>query len=98
MANHKSAIKRIRQTAKRNIRNSFVRATMRTAIKKVRSAIEGKNIEEASKSFLNAQKLIAKTASKGVIKLSTSSRYISRLASSLNKLKEESTNTTTETK
>ena len=40
MANHKSAIKRIAQNAKRAARNKHYKSTMRTYIKRVRQAVE----------------------------------------------------------
>ena len=36
MANHKSAIKRIRQTETRNLRNRYYAKTMRNAVRKLR--------------------------------------------------------------
>ena len=43
MAHHKSAIKRIKQNAKRNARNRHVSSTLKTYIKRVREAVEAKD-------------------------------------------------------
>jgi len=46
MANHKSAKKRVRQDAKRRLRNRFYKKTTRSAIKRLRS-LEAKKDAEA---------------------------------------------------
>ena len=48
MANHKSAKKRARQTIVRNARNTIKRSAMKTAVKKVRTAISEGNKETAA--------------------------------------------------
>ena len=52
MANHKSAKKRIRQSAKRNISNNYYHKTARNAIRKLRSLTDKK---EASKFLLRVK-------------------------------------------
>ena len=42
MANHKSAKKRIRQTAKRNAANSYYHKTTRNAVRKLRAMTDKK--------------------------------------------------------
>ncbi|MBJ93849.1 MAG: 30S ribosomal protein S20 [Rickettsiales bacterium] len=85
MANHKSALKRIRQNEKIRLRNRIQRGNMRSAIKAARTAIEQGSLEEARGLFLRATALIDSTASKGVIHRNTASRKISRLARAFNK-------------
>ena len=46
MANHQSALKRIRQTKSRNIRNRYFLVTTRNAIKKLREMTDKKEAEE----------------------------------------------------
>jgi len=84
VANHKSAEKRNRQSKIRNARNSHIRSTMRSYVKKLRTAIaEGDN--EAAKAVLDkAIPYIDKAASKGVIHKATASRKIGRLAKLIN--------------
>lgn len=86
MPNHKSAIKRLRQAEKRNQRNRYWRSTMRTSIKKVRTAVEEDNHAEATALLRDAESMIAHVASKGVIHKKTASRKISRLAKLVNKI------------
>lgn len=46
MANHQSAIKRIRQTEKRKLHNKYFAKTMRSEIKKLRETKDKKSAEE----------------------------------------------------
>ena len=87
MADHKSALKRVRQTAKRTANNRSMRADLRTNIKKFRLLQESGNIEEARDAYPNVQKNIDKAVTKGVLHKRTGSRYKSRLALSLAKSK-----------
>lgn len=84
MANHKSAIKRIRQNLKRNERNRYVRSTMRTYVRRVREAVEAGDASKASEALTLAIKTIDKAASKGVIHKNQASRRISRLQKLVN--------------
>ncbi|MDK2847624.1 MAG: small subunit ribosomal protein [Desulfuromonadales bacterium] len=86
MANHKSALKRNRQAAVRNARNTHIRSTMRTLVKQVRSAVSAGNREEAQTAMDRAIPFIDKAATKGVIHKATASRKISRLAKLVNTL------------
>ncbi|MCP4922812.1 MAG: 30S ribosomal protein S20, partial [bacterium] len=67
MANHKSALKRIRQNEKRYERNRYWKSTMRTHIKNVRTAIDTGNVGEAETALSAAIKMISHVSSKGVI-------------------------------
>ena len=87
MATHLSTIKRARQNEKRRLRNQHIKSTVKTAVKKVRLAIEGKNVEEAQKTLLKAIPLIQKARSKSVFHKNTSARKISRLTRQVNTLK-----------
>ena len=86
MANHKSAIKRNRQNEKRSDRNRGLRTQVKSHIKKVLTAVEEKNAEEAKKSLLEAETVIAKVASKGVFHSRTASRKISGLAKKVHQM------------
>lgn len=79
MANHKSALKRIKQNEKKNERNKHIRSTLRTYIKRVREAVAGKDAVAAKESLAAAIPVIDSAASKGVIHSSNASRNISRL-------------------
>lgn len=81
MANHESARKRIRQTAKRTERLRRVRSTTRTYMKRLRAAIQ-RNDKQAAKDSLNQViSQIDRAVSKGVFHRRTGSRYVARLAS-----------------
>ncbi len=86
MANHKSALKRIRQTVKRTARNRHVRGTMRTHIKRVRTAVEAGDKTAAQAELLLAIRKIDKAAGKGVIHKKQASRRVSRLTLLVNSL------------
>lgn len=85
MANHKSALKRVRQTAKLTAHNRSMRADLRTVIKKFRLLQESGNLEQARDAYPNVQKNIDKAVTKGVLHKRTGTRYKSRLALSLAK-------------
>ncbi|BEH09809.1 MULTISPECIES: 30S ribosomal protein S20 [Geobacter] len=86
MAHHKSALKRIKQTKKKYLRNKHIRSTLRTFIKRVREAVEAKNADQARQALLAAIPVIDKAASKGVIHASNASRNVSRLTKLVNTL------------
>ncbi|MBV9523605.1 MAG: 30S ribosomal protein S20 [Alphaproteobacteria bacterium] len=80
MANHKSAEKRIRQTARRTAENKARVSRLRTFIKKVEAAIESGNKEEARTAFLAAQPELHRGVDKGVMHRNTAARKLSRLS------------------
>ncbi len=84
MANHKSALKRIRQTEKRTERNRFYRTRIKNIVKSVRSAIEAGNKEEAQAALKVANQNLHKYVSKGVLKKETAARKVSRLHTAVN--------------
>jgi small subunit ribosomal protein S20 len=77
--NIKSAEKRLRQSEKNRLRNSAVKSTMKTAVKK---AISAKGQESALKDAISA---IDRAASKGVIHKNAAARKKSRLVKKLAK-------------
>ncbi len=81
MANHASAKKRIRQTAKRTARNKHARSTVRTLVKAVRVAIDSGDKAAASDALAKASRRIDMAVSRGLYHRKTGSRYISRLSS-----------------
>lgn len=83
MANHKSAIKRIRQSETRRKRNQHIRSGMRTTIKHFRAALDAKDATAAAESFVVAERTIRKAATKGVIPKRRADRSIGRLAKRL---------------
>lgn len=81
MAQHKSAEKRNRQTIKRTVVNRARESQIRTAVKSVESAILSGDKSKAQSALKAAQPIIMSGVSKGVLKLGTASRKMSRLSS-----------------
>lgn len=81
-----SALKRARQTVKRNLRNTSVKSTLKTVIKRVETAVSSGNKEDALKALLEAVRELNTAASKGIIHRNTASRKISRLTKKVNTL------------
>ena len=80
MAHHKSAQKRIRQTAVRTQVNTARVSRVRNFIKKVEMAIQGGDQTAAREALREAQPEVMRGVSKGVLKQNTASRKISRLS------------------
>jgi small subunit ribosomal protein S20 len=86
MPNHKSAEKRVRQTAKRNMVNTRNRSRLRTQIKKLRAALASGD-QQMSRELLNPTiALIDKSVNKGILHKNTAARYKSRLTAHVNNL------------
>lgn len=84
MANTKSAIKRIRSSEKKRVRNREVRSETRTYIKRARAQIEAGELEEAQQSVALAVRALDKAAEKGVLHQNNAARRKSRLVQKLN--------------
>ena len=80
MANTVSAEKRNRQTQKRRARNVQVRTGVKSAVKKVREALEKGDAGGAKAALAAAERALGKASSKGVLHRNAASRRISRLA------------------
>jgi len=86
VATHASALKAHRQSLKRREHNREMRAELRTAIKRIRTAIDGKDLEGAKKELPGTVSLIDKMAAKGIIHDNAAARHKSRLQAGLAKL------------
>jgi small subunit ribosomal protein S20 len=84
MANHKSALKRIRQTEKRTLYNRMFISRARTFVKKARTAISGTDQEAAISATRAAIRDLDKAARRGVIHANNAARRKSRLQKQLN--------------
>lgn len=80
MANTTSAKKATRQIARRTEVNKDRLSRIRTFIKRVELAIEKKQKKEAKDALQKAESEIMRGVSKGVVKLNTASRKVSRLS------------------
>jgi len=83
VASHASALKAHRQSLKHREHNRQFRSRLRTALKNVRSAIDGNDKARAKDALREVVSLIDKLASKGVIHRNAASRYKSRLTTRL---------------
>tara|TARA_B100000609_G_C16976318_1_gene311528 strand:- start:234 stop:485 length:252 start_codon:yes stop_codon:yes gene_type:complete len=77
MANHKSALKRIRSSKKKRLLNRFQSKTTRNAIKKLRATTSSK---DAQKQFPTVVSLIDKLSKKNIIHDNKASNLKSKLA------------------
>ena len=83
MPNIKSAIKRVKVTEKKNLRNRMVKSAMKTQLKKFDTAI---NANEADAKILSTtQGAVDKALAKGVIHKNAANRKKARLAKRLAK-------------
>lgn len=83
---HKSTIKRARQAEKRHLRNKAALSSVKGAMKRVLTAVEGKKPEDARALLREATSALSKAVTKGVLKRNTASRRISQLAIKVNAL------------
>ena len=83
MANHKSSLKRIRQTETKRLNNRYYAKTTRNAIKKFRLET---NKEEAVKLYPEVVSMIDKLAKKNVIHKNKASNLKSSLTLQINRM------------
>ncbi|MDR1499478.1 MAG: 30S ribosomal protein S20 [Tannerellaceae bacterium] len=83
MANHKSALKRIRQTETRRLHNRYYAKTARNAVKNLRATEEK---SEAQALFPKVCSMLDKLAKKNIIHKNKASNLKSKLAKHVNAL------------
>ncbi|MEZ5199524.1 MAG: 30S ribosomal protein S20 [Bacteroidales bacterium] len=83
MANHKSALKRIRQNETKRLRNRYNARTMRNALKDFRSLTEKKEAEER---FPKMASLIDKLVKKNIIHKNKAANLKSKLSKQVSTL------------
>ena len=86
LANIKSAKKRILVTRTRTERNKAIKSSVKTAIKKVYTAIESGDKEAAKAALVAATKAIDMAATKGIYHKNNASRKVSRLSKAVNEM------------
>jgi len=79
-----SAMKRARQSVKRNIRNRSRLSSVKTILKKLDSSLSSDNRDETGKILIQAIKALNQAASKGVMHKNTAARNISRITKRVN--------------
>ena len=87
MANIKSQIKRNRTNELARRRNASAKSAMRTAAKKVRLAVEAKDLANAEELLKKAFRLIDKSVSDGVQHKNTAARQKAELSRLVNSIK-----------
>ncbi len=83
MANHKSSLKRIRQTASRRLRNRYYAKTARNAVRNLRKITDKAQAEAA---LVKVTKMLDQLAAKKTISKNKASNLKSKLAIYTNKL------------
>ena len=83
MANHKSSIKRIRQTESRRLRNRYYAKSARTAVRRLRNMTDKAEAEVALK---KVTAMLDKLAGKKTISKNKAANLKSKLAKHVNKL------------
>ncbi|MCX8030540.1 MAG: 30S ribosomal protein S20 [Thermodesulfovibrionales bacterium] len=77
---NRSALKRVRQAKKRQLRNQSAKTRIKTQISKLNTALANNDKENIDSIFRETVKIISSAASKNIIHKNTASRKISRLA------------------
>ncbi len=83
MANHKSSLKRIRQTVSRRLRNRYYAKTARNAVRKLRKMTDK---TQAAADLVKVTKMLDQLAAKNTISKNKASNLKSKLALHVNKL------------
>ncbi len=86
MANHKSALKRHKQSEKRNERNRAARTRIKNVVKAVKTAVASGDKEAAALALTKATSTLDTVAGKGVIHWKKAARKVSRLAKAVNNI------------
>jgi small subunit ribosomal protein S20 len=86
MANTAQARKRARQSVALNKHNSSLRSMLRTAIKRVRTAIETGDKSAAADILQKATSVIDRVADKNIIHKNKAARHKSRLSAAIKSL------------
>jgi small subunit ribosomal protein S20 len=87
MPNTPSAKKRMRQDAVRRVRNRSTKSTLRSQLRKVREAIDAKQVETSETEFKTLVQKLDKAAAHKVIHKNRAARTKSRLSKAIKSLK-----------
>jgi len=82
----KSSIKDLRRTARRSAVNRAVKGKLRSALKKVRTAVADNQVESARTALAAATPTLDRAVTKGVLHKNAAARHKSRLTRKLNQL------------
>lgn len=87
MANIKSQIKRNKTNEKARLRNKAAKSAIRSEMKKVRAAVEAKELQQAETLLVSAFRLIDKSVSAGIQHANTAARQKSELSKLVNSIR-----------
>lgn len=83
MANHKSALKRVRQTKTRTERNRTRKTTIKTLRKKTLAAVASADVKTAGQSLAEFSSAVDKAAKKGLIHKNKAANLKSKAAKAI---------------
>ena len=86
MANHVSALKRVRQTERKTAINQSRKSRLRHQIRAFRRLVQSKDATGAAKALPETFSIVDRAAKWGIIKKNTAARYKSRLTGRLKAL------------
>lgn len=87
MAHSLSAQKRVRQNAKRRVRNRLRKKVLRTELKKSAGLVAGSNAQGAAAGLPGTYRVLDRAAAKGAVHRNTAARRKSQLARKINAMK-----------
>lgn len=79
MAHTRSALKRVRQTERRRLRNQMVKTRVKTLVKRARLSIEAGDLEQAQLAVGDAISALDRAAERGILHRNNAARRKSRL-------------------
>jgi small subunit ribosomal protein S20 len=86
VANSKSALKRVRVSERRRLRNRKYRSSARTMVRRAESIIATGDVDAAADAVGSAVSMLDRTAGKGVIHRNNAARRKSRLLKKYNNM------------
>ena len=89
MANIKSAKKRVRSTAKKEVNNNIFVTKTKNSVKKVVKAVENEDKKNLKEKYDTVIKNLDKAASRGLIKKNKAARDKSRITKLMNKMEKQ---------
>jgi len=89
VANTKQAKKRARQAEKHRGHNASRKSMLRTYVKKIKFAIESKDLAKAQEAYQTAVPIIDRMATKGILHKNKAARIKSRLNKQIKALSEK---------
>ncbi len=87
MANHKSSVKRARQSVVKQAKNRARKGSVHAAIRTIDEAVTAKDYKAGMAALSKAQSELARAASKGTLPKKRAARKMSRLSARLKKVK-----------